>query len=209
MNNKQPITATFDVDAQKSFTPLMPDELPVPGGDQIVDALNTMALLGSVRIGSKDAHAANAPWITTDPSLVATPTGVVEAPLFWPAHCVVGTKGFELLDGLPAPESYSYFVWKGIENNLHPFGACWHDVSETRTTGVIEFLRSKGIARVIVGGLAYDYCVKNTALQLAKAGFEVIIPLEAVRAISQATSDQASQELKAAGVILVNTVADI
>lgn len=209
MNNKQSITATFDVDAQKGFSPVCPDELPVAGGDEIVGALNAMALLGSVRLGSKDAHAPNAPWVTSNPAEIATATGIKEAPLAWPAHCVVGTKGFELLDGLPAPEEYEFFVWKGIEGHLHPFGAVFHNVSETRSTGVIEFLHSKGIARVIVGGLAYDYCVKSTALQLAKAGFEVIIPLEAVRAISQETADQATQELKAAGVIIVNAVADI
>lgn len=209
MNNKQPITATFDIDCQKGFTPICPDELPVAGGDQIVGALNAMALLGTIRMGSKDAHAPSAPWVTTDPTKIATPTGIKEAPLAWPAHCVVGTKGFELLDGLPAPEDYDFFVWKGVEGHLHPFGAVYHDVSETRTTGVIEFLRARGIARVIVGGLAYDYCVKSTALQLAKAGFEVIIPLEAVRAISKETADQASQELEAAGVILVSTVAGI
>lgn len=209
MSDKRAITATFDVDAQKGFTPICPDELPVAGGDQIVDALNAMALFGSVRIGSKDAHAPNAPWITPDPSKNATPTGIQEAPLAWSSHCVVGTQGFELLDGLPHPQAYEYFVWKGIEGDLHPFGACYHDVSENRSTGVIEFLRAQGITRVIVGGLAYDYCVKSTALQLAKAGFEVLIPLEAVRAISQATADQATQELKAAGVTIVDTVADL
>lgn len=209
MIDKRSITATLDVDAQKGFTPICPNELPVPGGDQIVDALNAMAKLGSIRIGSKDAHAPNAPWVTLDPAQIAQPTGLAEAPLAWPAHCVVGTKGFELLDGLPQPEDYDYFVWKGIEGHLHPFGCVYHDVSETRSTGVIEFLRSRGIARVIVGGLAYDYCVKSTALQLAKAGFEVIIPLEAVRAISKETATQATQELEAAGVILVTSVASI
>jgi nicotinamidase/pyrazinamidase len=55
----------------------------------------------------------------------------------------VGTEGFELLDGLPKPQQYDYFVWKGIESDLHPFGACYHDVSELRTTGVIEVLKHR------------------------------------------------------------------
>ncbi|KPC17475.1 Uncharacterized protein AC499_0677 [Pseudomonas amygdali pv. lachrymans] len=104
---------------------------------------------------------------------------------------------------------YSLQIFKGLDPLCHPYGAAHADVQNKQSTGVIEFLRAKGIARVIVGGLAYDYCVKTTALQLASAGFEVIIPLEAVRAISQETADQATQELKAAGVIIVNTVADI
>ncbi|ENO0239376.1 nicotinamidase, partial [Listeria monocytogenes] len=46
--------AAFDIDAQKGFTPLCPDELPVSGGDKIVPELNFMASLASLRIGSKD-----------------------------------------------------------------------------------------------------------------------------------------------------------
>lgn len=206
MKNK---IATFDVDAQKGFTPLCPDELPVPGGDTIGDALNAMALLGSLRIGSKDAHSANAVWVNQDRSQMAQPTGLVEAPLFWPRHCVVGTKGFELLDELPAPEDYDFFVHKGVEDHLHPFGACYQDPSENRTTGVIEFLKCRGVDTVIVGGLAYDYCVKSTALQLAAAGFKVIVPLEACKAISEQTAAVATAEMTAAGIVIVDTIAEL
>lgn len=210
MNTRKSITATLDVDAQKGFSPICPSELPVPGGDEIVASLNAMAAFGSVRVGSKDAHSANAPWVAADRSLTAQPTGIASAPLFWPAHCVVGTQGFELLDGLPDPiTGYDYFVWKGIEPTAHPFGCAFHDVQETRSTGIIEFLRAKGIARVIVGGLAYDYCVKDSALQLARAGFEVVVLVEACRAISAETAAVASQAMIEAGVILANTISEL
>lgn len=198
-------TATFDVDAQKGFTPLCPNELPVAGGETLAPVLNRMAGLGCFRVGSKDAHCATAAWVNPDRSLMASPTGLTEAPLYWPSHCVVGTEGFELLDGLPQPQDYDYFVWKGIETNLHPFGACFHDVSERRTTGVIEVLRSQGIERVIVGGLAFDFCVKDTAIQLAKAGFEVIVLKEACKAISEETAAAATRAMGAAGVEIVET----
>lgn len=55
--------ATFDVDAQKGFTSLCPDELPVAGGHEIAAPLNDMARRGSLRLGSKDAHAPNALWV--------------------------------------------------------------------------------------------------------------------------------------------------
>lgn len=51
MNSLTRKTASFDVDAQKSFTPLCPDELPVPGGDQIAGELNFIASLASLQIG--------------------------------------------------------------------------------------------------------------------------------------------------------------
>ncbi|WPO98464.1 isochorismatase family protein [Pseudomonas sp. HR96] len=199
-------TATFDVDAQKGFTPLCPQELPVTGGETLAPILNAMAELGRFRVGSKDAHSATASWVNPDRSQMASATGLAEAPLHWPSHCVVGTEGFELLEGLPHPQAYDFFVWKGVESDLHPFGACFHDVSERRTTGVIEVLQSQGIERVLVGGLAFDFCVKDTAIQLAKAGFEVIVVREACKAISQPTAAAATQAMSAAGVRIVETL---
>jgi nicotinamidase/pyrazinamidase len=202
-------TATFDVDCQRGFTPICPNELPVTDGETLAPILNAMASLGSVRVGSKDAHSPAAAWISQDRGHMAQPTGLVEAPLYWPSHCVVGTEGFELLDGLPKPQQYDYFVWKGIESDLHPFGACYHDVSELRTTGVIEVLKGRGIERVIVGGLAFDFCVKDTAIQLAKAGFEVIVVQDACKAISAETALAATIAMLSAGVQIVETIAQV
>ena len=61
--NKEIVAASFDVDAQNCFTPVCPEELPVPHGTEIVEALNQQALLTTYRIGSKDAHPANAIWV--------------------------------------------------------------------------------------------------------------------------------------------------
>ncbi|MDU2872339.1 MAG: nicotinamidase, partial [Pseudomonas aeruginosa] len=52
--NRPSKIASFDVDAQKGFTPLCPDELPVPGGDAIGAALNQLASRAALRLGSKD-----------------------------------------------------------------------------------------------------------------------------------------------------------
>jgi nicotinamidase/pyrazinamidase len=206
MKNK---TATFDVDAQKGFTSICPNELPVPGGETLAPVLNAMAALGRFRVGSKDAHGPAPAWVSADRDLMATPTGLAEAPLYWPSHCVVGTQGFELLDGLPKPQLYGHFVFKGMEPDLHPFGACYHDVSERLSTGVIEVLKVEGIERVIVGGLAFDFCVKDTAIQLAKAGFEVIVVREACRAIADESAAAATQAMLAAGVEIVETIKEL
>ena len=65
--------AAFDVDAQKCFTPLCPDELPVPDGHEIARELNHQARLAALRIGSKDAHPPNAVWVATDDKPQLTP----------------------------------------------------------------------------------------------------------------------------------------
>ena len=146
--------ASLDIDAQKGFTPLCPNELPVAGGADIVAALNAQAALASLRIGSKDAHPANAAWVVTTPAAMLQPLDLPNADLTWPTHCVPGTPGFELLDGLPAPIDYDFFVWKGVEPDLHPYGACYHDLAERRSSGLIEFLQARGVSTVLVGGLA-------------------------------------------------------
>ncbi|CRM18286.1 nicotinamidase/pyrazinamidase [Pseudomonas sp. 31 E 6] len=197
--------ASFDVDAQKSFTPLCPNELPVAGGDQIGAELNYMAGLAGHRVGSKDAHTPYAPWVVTHPSEMMKPTGLVHADLTWVSHCVPGTDGFTLLDELPTPYDYDYFVWKGVEPDLHPYGACYHDLHDKLSTGVIEYLKAQGVVRVLVGGLALDYCVKTTALQLLKAGLEVVLHLPACRGISEEGGVQAVNELLKAGAVISST----
>jgi nicotinamidase/pyrazinamidase len=208
MNSLTMNTASFDVDAQKSFTPLCPDELPVAGGDRIGGELNFMASLAGLRVGSKDAHSPQAPWVVADAAQMLQPTGLEHADLTWVSHCVPGTEGFTLLDELPTPYEYDYFVWKGVEPDLHPYGACYHDLHGKLSTGVIEYLNSRGVTQVIVGGLALDFCVKTTALQLAAAGFKVIIHLPACRAISEQGAAQAIQDMQQAGIAIAATRED-
>ncbi|WLH92529.1 nicotinamidase [Pseudomonas sp. FP453] len=197
--------ASFDVDAQKSFTPLCPNELPVVGGDRIGAELNYMASLAGHRVGSKDAHTPHAPWVVAQHSEMLQPTGLAHADVTWVSHCVPGTEGFTLLDELPTPYDYDYFIWKGVEPDLHPYGACYHDLHDKLSTGVIEYLRAHGVVRVIVGGLALDYCVKTTALQLLKAGLEVVLHVPACRGISEEGGIQALNELRKAGAAISST----
>jgi nicotinamidase/pyrazinamidase len=127
----------------------------------------------------------------------------------WNMHAVPGTKGFELIEGLPKPSEYDFFVWKGIELDMHPYGACYHDLGNTMSTGAIEYLKQKGICNVIVGGLATEYCLKTTAFQLKDAGFTVIVNLAACRGIDPDNVAIAITEMKQAGMQIVDSAADI
>ena len=172
-------------------------------------ALNAQAALASLRIGSKDAHPANAAWVVTTPAAMLQPLDLPNADLTWPTHCVPGTPGFELLDGLPAPIDYDFFVWKGVEPDLHPYGACYHDLAERRSTGLIEFLQARGVSTVLVGGLATDYCVKTSVLQLRRAGLRVIVHLDACRGIAPETVASAHTQMIEAGAELAQTLTDV
>ena len=192
--------ASFDVDAQNTFTPLCPDELPVAGGTEIVEELNAQARYADYRLGSKEGHSPKAVWVADadHPQLES-----VEGPnvdVRWNLHAVPGTLVFELIDGLPHPAEYDFFVWKGIELDMHPYGSCYHDLAEKVSTGVIEYLRCHEVKTVIVGGLATDYCVKITALQLCRAGFTVLLNRAACRGVAADTTEAAIQEMARAGI---------
>ena len=83
---------------------------------------------------------------------------------------------------------------------MHPYGSCYHDLAEKVSTGVIEYLRCHEVKTVIVGGLATDYCVKITALQLCRAGFTVLLNRAACRGVAADTTEAAIQEMARAGI---------
>jgi len=207
---KKKYIAAFDIDCQNTFTPVCPDELPVVEGDQIVDELNAQAKFASLRIASRDAHSMNALWLADadHAPLTPVPGNHPDVDIFWPAHAIIGTKGFDFIDGLDA-KAYDFQVYKGIEPDKHPYGACYHDLGNKLSTGVIEYLKNNGITTVICGGLATDYCVKNTVLQLKAASFDVILNQAACRGIAPDTVAAAIKEMKAAGVQIIANVAEL
>ena len=95
-----------------------------------------------------------------------------------------------------------------IELDMHPYGACYHDLTERLSTGVMEFLQVRGIHCVIVGGLATEYCVKTTALQLRRAGFDVVVNLAACRGLDPIAIQAAIKEMKALGIAFVVTASE-
>lgn len=196
------IVAAIDVDVQNTFTPVCPDELPVPEGDLIAAELNAQAALADYRIMTKDAHSAHAVWVTDSHQTMLRPLPYANADLTWVRHAEPGTQGFELITGLPHPSEYDLLIYKGVERDLHPYGACYHDIAETISTGLIEWLKVKQVDTVIVGGLALDYCVKTTALQLANAGFNTVVNLQASRGLTEQTIITAKQQMQQAGIIL-------
>jgi len=204
-------TASFDVDPQRCFTPLCPKELPITDGDKIADELNLQADYASYRVASKEDHPAVAPWITTDPDAVMTPVEGDHPNLDvkWPAHCVVGTEGNKLIPGLPDEDDYDLVVRKGTDPEKHPYGSCFHDLAGAESTGAIEWLQERLIETVIVGGLATDFCMKTTAMQLREAGFRVIVNLGACRSVNPATLEDDLAQMHRAGIEIIQSANEL
>ena len=202
-------TIAFDVDIQNGFSPNCPNELPVKRATEIVEESLKTHKMCKYKIMSKDTHPPKAEWSATDDKPVFSEVGLPNVDIRWPNHCVVGTKGFELIKGLPHPSEYDFLVYKGAEKDMHPYSAIYHDLTKNISTGVMEFAYANEMKNFIVNGLALDYCVKETVIDLARQGFKVILNLSGTRGVAEDTSKTAINEMFSAGVILVNNLDEI
>src|SRR5262249_53197570 len=129
--------ASIDVHAQYTFTPECPEELPVKDALEIVPELNAQAKLAHYRIGSKEAHNKHAIWVVDEKHPQLSPVKGPNVDVHWRAHAMPGTKGFQLIEGLPKVTDYDFYIWEGIELDMHPYGICYHDRGEKLSTGLI------------------------------------------------------------------------
>jgi nicotinamidase/pyrazinamidase len=168
------------VDFQNDFTP--GGALGVEGGDEIAGRLNELA--SDARF---ELVVATRDWHPPDHGSFAPQGGI------WPVHCVAGTHGAELHPGLNR-ELIHRVVDKGQDQNADGY-------SGFEATLLEELLRAQGVDHVTIGGIATDYCVKNTALDALRLGFGVEIARDAVRGVDvePGDSERALDELRAAG----------
>ena len=174
--------ALIAVDVQNDFCP--GGALAVADGDAVVEAVNRLAAEASFVVATRD-------WHPPDHGSFASHGGP------WPVHCVAGTSGAELHPGIDRGR-VDLVVDKGQLRDTEGY-------SGFEGTGLEELLRSRGVDTVDVAGLALDYCVRATALDAKRAGFDVVVHRGATRAVEVQPGDaeRAVAELRAAGVSVV------
>ncbi len=196
----------IDIHPQQAFSELCPEELPIKDALSIVPHLNRQAEWADYRVLTKDAHIPHAAWnIQKQHELLP-----LENAEHWVSHAVVGSRGFQTLPQLPEPNNYHYLVHIGLEQHTHAYGACFHDMAENISTGLIEWLNSRRASTLVLGGLATEYCVQATALQLRWYGdWDVIVNLEACRGMSTREETRAIENMKKGGVLIVRHTEEI
>ncbi|MCM0149052.1 isochorismatase family protein [Photobacterium galatheae] len=198
--------AAIHVDPQNGFTEICPQELPVTGALQILPHMNKMFEAADFNILSQDWHPKGAVYEATKEKPMGTKLeGYPNADITWNQHCVANTLGADVIDGLHRPEEYDLSIKKGEEVDCHPYGALWHDFARTRSTGIVEFLNKHKIKYVLVGGLALDFCVRLTVLELIEAGFIPALNLEATKPVFEAQAQSSIDEMAAAGAVVLET----
>ncbi len=117
--------------------------------------------------------------------------------VLWPPHCVQSTGGAEILLD---PTLFSAVVRKGKHKDFDSYSG-FRDDGGGRTE-LDHILRKNGIREVIIYGIAFDYCVKATAIDAVRAGYRVTVVAELSPAISPDTATRTAKEMIEAGVIL-------
>ncbi len=171
------------VDFQNDFTP--GGALAVPDGDTIAGKINALAASGDY-----DLIIATRDWHPPDHGSFAAQGGP------WPVHCVADSEGAQLHPALDASK-VDVIVDKGQSPDTDGY-------SGFEGTHLESLLRDRGITQVTVVGLATDYCVKNTALDALRAGFQVTVDSTAVRGVevNEGDSERALAEVRAAGGVM-------
>ncbi len=183
-------SALLIVDVQNDFCP--GGALPVAGGDRIVPNLNRYSELfagkGLPIFFSRD-------WHPPETSHFITSGGI------WPAHCVMGSKGAEFHPALHVPDS-AIIISKGMDPARDDYSALVGIDEAGRPLPTL--LKSLGVARIFIGGLATDYCVKESTQDALRQGYEVTILEDAVMGVNLKLGDveAAMAEMKAAGADL-------
>jgi nicotinamidase-related amidase len=172
--------ALIVVDFQNDFTP--GGALAVSQGDEIADRVNELA--ADPRF---DLVIATRDWHPPGHGSFAEQGGP------WPPHCVQDTEGAELHPALDRSR-IDVVLDKGQDPGTDGY-------SGFEDTGLEELLRERRIDKVTIVGLATDYCVKNTALDALRAGFDVTVDPAGVRGVEveRGDSDRAMDEMRAAG----------
>jgi len=187
-----PQTALIVVDVQNDFADPA-GGLSVAGGDAIVPTINgeiaAAGAVGGFVAYTQDWHPPSTPHFAKDGGI-------------WPVHCVAGTWGAEFHPALAAVAGAR--VRKGVNGEDGYSGFMTRDptTGEAAPTELEGLLRARDIRRVVIAGLATDYCVKATATDAAGLGFETFLLSDAVRAveISAGDGERAITEMKDAGV---------
>lgn len=207
-----PTDVLLVIDLQRDFCPA--DEhgvggaLAVPGGDEIVPGINRLASSFEHVILTQDWHpAGHISFASSHPGCapyeqIQVAYGVQT---LWPDHCVQHSPGAALHPALDIPHA-ELILRKGFRREIDSYSAFVEDDHRT-PTGLAGYLRERGLTRLFLCGLAYDFCVRYSALDGKRLGFQVLVVEDATRPVAlPGTVEGTRAEFAAAGIRSVASV---
>jgi nicotinamidase/pyrazinamidase len=200
-------TALIVIDVQNDFCP--GGSLAVPDGDQVVPVANRLLERLDHAVLTQDwhppghksfasSHADKLPFDT-----VNMPYG---AQTLWPDHCVQGSYGAAFHPRLEIDRA-QLIIRKGYRVGIDSYSAFFEN-DQTTPTGLGGYLQERGLTRLVMVGLAYDVCVRFSARDARRLGFDVTLVRSGCRGIDRdGSSAAATQAMNEAGVSVVDDAA--
>ena len=191
------------IDVQNDFCP--GGALAVAGGDTIIPPVNQLISRFEHVVLTQDWHPpGHSSFASTHPGKAAFETVSMSygEQTLWPDHCIQGTGGADFHAALEWTKA-EIVIRKGFRLGIDSYSAFFENDRAT-PTGLNGYLRERGITKIVLCGLATDFCVAFSALDAVKCGFETDVVLEACRGIDLGGSIAAmTEKMKTAGVRLV------
>ena len=177
--------------------------LAVNGGNSIMPLINSLAAKFDKVIITQDWHTQDQISFASNHEGAAPFTAIDVAygpQVLWPDHCVIGSHGADLHPELVyAANKAVAIIRKGYNPAVDSYSGFYENDHKT-STGLAGLLRSLGVTRLYICGLAYDYCVRYTAEDGKREGFSVTVITDATKAIAPDTEDAARESFKALGI---------
>jgi nicotinamidase/pyrazinamidase len=179
----QPTDALLVIDIQNDFCP--GGALAVEDGDTIIPLVNHLAVHFPHTILTQDWHpSGHISFATTHPGRSLYET--IQAPYgpqnLWPDHCLQNSPGAAFHSSLHIPHA-ELTLRKGFRPHIDSYSAFLENDHLT-PTGLAGYLRERGLQRLFLCGLAYDFCVRYSAIDGANLGFETIVIEDATRPVN-------------------------
>jgi nicotinamidase/pyrazinamidase len=201
----QPTDALLVIDVQNDFMP--GGALAVADGDAVVPLINALAKKFAHVILTQDWHPTqHISFATTHPN--KQPFETIEAPYgpqtLWPDHVLQHTEGSAFHPNLSIPHA-ELTLRKGFRRHIDSYSAFLEN-DHTTPTGLAGYLRERNLTRLFLCGLAYDFCVRYSAIDGKTLNFETIVIEDATRAVNLPGSvDATNTELAAANIPRVHS----
>jgi nicotinamidase/pyrazinamidase len=197
--------ALIVIDVQNDFCP--GGALAVADGDAVIEPIHHVAAKFEHIVLTQDWHTAgHASFASAHPG--KKPFEQIEVSYgmqtLWPDHCVQGSRGAEFHPSLQLTRA-ELILRKGFRPQIDSYSAFFEN-DRTTATGLGGYLRERGLPRVFLAGLAYDFCVGYSALDARRLGFEAIILRDACRAIDlNGSVAEIEAKFAEAGVVLLES----
>ncbi|HUD22068.1 MAG TPA: bifunctional nicotinamidase/pyrazinamidase [Acidobacteriaceae bacterium] len=201
----QPTDALLAVDLQNDFCP--GGALEIAGGDEIVPVVNALAQRFAHVLLTQDWHPpAHISFASAHPG--AKPYQTIAAPYgpqtLWPDHCIQNSHGAKFHPELDIPHA-ELVLRKGYRPEIDAYSAFLENDHIT-PTGLAGYLRERGLTRLFLCGLAYDFCVRFSAIDGTSQDFECLVVEDASRAVKLPGSIEATKQAFAeAGILRIQS----